>query len=76
MRGHLVLFEYDVLTYDGIVLLQLKLTLLGALVFGGVVREAGAGARDETDVVAHGRRWLSCARRQSNGFLGIEASLQ
>src|SRR6187455_2364412 len=56
VRRHLYLFEDHVLANDRIVLLDLQLTLLGTLVLGRVVREAGTGRRDEADVVTHGAR--------------------
>lgn len=57
---HLHLFEDDMLPNDGVVLLQLELALLSTLVLRRVIREAGSGGRDETDVVAHGTGAVSC----------------
>lgn len=59
VRRHLHFFEDDVLTHYWIVLLELKLTLLQALVLGRVVGKAGAGTRNESDVVSHGTRGVS-----------------
>src|SRR5512147_2664398 len=45
----------DMLARLGIVLLDLQLVRRGALVFGRGVEVAGAGARLELDLLAHGR---------------------
>ena len=74
MRRHLRFFEDDVLTDDGIVLLELKLALLQALVLRGVVRKAGAGSGNEADVVAHGTRQLSRGFRLGNDLFRLDGS--
>ena len=72
VRRHLHLFEDDVLTDDWVVLLQLKFTLLKTLIFCGIVREAGSGRTDKTDIVAHGRRGLSCSEPSGNDLLCLK----
>jgi hypothetical protein len=70
VRRHLHFFEDDVLTHNGVVLLELKLALLQALVLGGVVGEAGAGARNESNVVSHGTRGVSRVHGPGNDLFG------
>ena len=53
VRRHLRLFERDVLSYDGVELLQFELALHRSLVLPRVVRKAGTSRRNEADVVAH-----------------------
>ena len=63
-------FVDDVLTHDRVVFLKLKLSRGGALVFGGGVVVASAGARYELDFVAHELPFLF---RLVDGLLGPSA---
>lgn len=66
VRRHFNLFENDMLTDDGIVLLELELTLLGSLVLVRVVCKPGTGRRDEADSIAHGGVRVSCGPADCN----------
>ena len=72
VRRHLLFFEDDVLTNDRIVLLKLKLALLQALVLRRVVSEAGPGAGNESDVISHGTRGVSCVPLLGNDLSLIQ----
>src|SRR5258708_39878369 len=71
MRRHLGLLEDRVLALDGVVLLQLELVRLGALVLRRVVDEAGAGRRNEANVLSHdaGANITRSGTRQALGRL-------
>lgn len=76
MGRHLGLFEWDVLSDNWVVLLQLQFALHRALVLPRVVRKASTSGRNEANVVAHSERRVPrrCAhgkdwqRRPANGF--------
>ena len=65
------------LSHDRIILLELKFTLLGALVLGRVVNEASTRRRHEPDIVTHSGRagTTGLPGLQERLFLSIAESL-